>query len=39
MTLETGDLPRLGNQVDVQLVTVVLQQPLQVDNERLKRRL
>lgn len=39
MTLETGDLPRLGNQVDVQLVTVVLQQPLQVDNKRLKRRL
>ena len=36
VTLEAGNLPRFRDHMDIQLVTIVLQQSLQVDNERLK---
>ena len=37
VTLEAGDLPRLGNEVNIQLVTVVRQQSLKVDDKRFER--
>jgi len=39
MPLKARDLPRLGDEVDVELVPVVHEQTLQVDDERLEGRL